>query len=79
MNRPKLSDILASTGGGNIRDTWNATTAADPILRRVPEARRATLVAKADPDGSLTLRYRFDVVLQGTGETVFFDFKAPAR
>jgi protocatechuate 3,4-dioxygenase alpha subunit len=55
------------------------TTAADPILRYVPEARRATLVAKADPDGSLTLRYRFDVVLQGTGETVFFDFKAPAR
>ncbi len=42
---------------------------ADPILSLVPEARRATLVATSPaPD-----RYRFDIVLQGPGETVFFD------
>jgi len=55
------------------------STATDPILRYVPEARRATLVAKAERDQSLTRRYRFDIVLQGEGETVFFDFKAPVR
>jgi protocatechuate 3,4-dioxygenase alpha subunit len=41
----------------------------DPILRLVPPSRRATLVAvPSGPD-----RYRFDIVLQGPGETVFFD------
>lgn len=42
---------------------------ADPILALVPEARRESLLATliaAD-------RYRFDIVLQGQGETVFFD------
>lgn len=43
--------------------------AADPILSLVPEARRATLVANSRaPD-----QYHFDIVLQGPGETVFFD------
>ncbi len=42
--------------------------AADPVLATVPEARRATLVA-APVDGG----YRFDIRLQGDGETVFFD------
>ena len=42
--------------------------ASDPILAAVPEARRATLVAQPEGDG-----YRFDVRLQGEGETVFFD------
>ena len=54
-------------------------TASDPILRHVPEARRATLVARAEPGESLTRRYRFDIVLQGEGETVFFDFKSSLR
>jgi len=41
----------------------------DAVLALVPEGRRATLIARADgPD-----RYRFDIVLQGPGETVFFD------
>ena len=42
--------------------------AADPLLAALPgpEA-RATLVAVAAPDG-----YRFDIRLQGEGETVFF-------
>lgn len=55
------------------------STTSDPILRHVPEARRATLVAKAEPDAGLTRRYRFDIVLQGEGETVFFDFTSPIR
>lgn len=42
--------------------------AADPVLVTVPEARRATLIAARTEDG-----YRFDVRLQGEGETVFFD------
>jgi protocatechuate 3,4-dioxygenase alpha subunit len=41
---------------------------ADPVLARVPAARRATLVAERSDDG-----YRFDIRLQGPGETVFFD------
>ena len=45
----------------------------DLILRQVPPARRATLIANltATQDEKV---YRFDVVLQGDDETVFFDF-----
>jgi protocatechuate 3,4-dioxygenase alpha subunit len=43
--------------------------AADPVLARVPEARRATLIARQGAGGSLA----WDVVLQGEGETVFFE------
>jgi protocatechuate 3,4-dioxygenase alpha subunit len=42
--------------------------ADDPVLASVPAARRETLIA-ARHDGG----YRFDVRLQGPGETVFFD------
>ena len=55
------------------------STESDPILRLVPEARRPTLIARHAPDESLTPLYRFDIVLQGAGETVFFDFRSPAR
>lgn len=41
----------------------------DPILALVPEERRGTLIAKRDKDGAWWL----DIVLQGPGETVFFD------
>jgi protocatechuate 3,4-dioxygenase, alpha subunit len=40
---------------------------AGDVLDAVPEDRRETLVAKPDGDG-----YRFDIVLQGERETVFF-------
>jgi protocatechuate 3,4-dioxygenase alpha subunit len=43
---------------------------ADPVLGLVPEERRTTLMARrmaSDPSG-----WRFDIVLQGDGETVFF-------
>ncbi|KAA9165747.1 protocatechuate 3,4-dioxygenase subunit alpha [Amycolatopsis acidicola] len=42
--------------------------AADQVLASVPEERRHTLIATKTEDG-----YRFDVRLQGEGETVFFD------
>ena len=41
--------------------------AADPVLARVPADRRQTLIAQPTTDG-----YRFDIRLQGSGETVFF-------
>jgi protocatechuate 3,4-dioxygenase alpha subunit len=45
-----------------------ATNDADPILALVPAERRETLVAKKVGDA-----WRFDIVLQGERETVFFD------
>lgn len=46
--------------------------ATDPVLRLVPEQRRSTLLAKrAAAEGRIV--YRFDIVLQGDNETVFFD------
>jgi protocatechuate 3,4-dioxygenase alpha subunit len=41
--------------------------AADPVLSRLDDAARSTLIAVAD-DGGL----RFDIRLQGPGQTVFF-------
>ncbi|MFI8191264.1 protocatechuate 3,4-dioxygenase subunit alpha [Streptomyces sp. NPDC085946] len=48
-----------------------AALAADPLLARLDEARRDTLVAKDDGKGT----YRFDIRLQGEGETVFLEFQ----
>ncbi len=45
-------------------------TATDPILMRVPEGRRPTLIARRVAAGE----YQFDVTVQGWNETVFFDF-----
>ena len=55
------------------------STTTDPILRFVPAARRATLIARPDPAEDLTRSYRFDIVLQGEGETAFFDFRSTIR
>jgi protocatechuate 3,4-dioxygenase alpha subunit len=46
-----------------------ASNATDPILALVPADRRPTLIASRTADAE----YRFDIVLQGAGETVFFD------
>ena len=47
-----------------------AANRTDPILALVTDAAaRATLIAAKTDDG-----YRFDIRLQGDGETVFFDF-----
>jgi protocatechuate 3,4-dioxygenase, alpha subunit len=44
----------------------------DPVLSSVPTDRRGSLIAqRADSDDDIV--YRFDVVLQGEGETVFFE------
>jgi len=46
-----------------------AANARDPLLERVPEERRSTLIAELrTPDC-----YALDLILQGPGETVFFD------
>jgi protocatechuate 3,4-dioxygenase alpha subunit len=45
------------------------STQEDPILSLVPPERRATLIAQHTGND----RYRFDLRLQGDGETVFFD------
>ncbi len=45
--------------------------AADPVLSKVPAARRDTLIATRSGDGDAV--YRFDIHMQGTQETVFFD------
>jgi protocatechuate 3,4-dioxygenase alpha subunit len=42
---------------------------ADDVLDDVPAGRRETLIAVPEGDE----RYRFDIRLQGSGETVFFD------
>ncbi|MEO7964150.1 MAG: protocatechuate 3,4-dioxygenase subunit alpha [Gemmatimonadaceae bacterium] len=45
----------------------------DPVLERVHPERRASLLARRTMRGERTV-YVFDIVLQGDGETVFFDF-----
>lgn len=47
--------------------------ASDPVLLRVPADRRQTLIATREGDQPEPA-FRFDIVLQGNGETVFFDF-----
>lgn len=47
--------------------------AADPVLNLIEwQNRRATLIARRTDRGGLPV-YRFDIRLQGDGETVFFD------
>jgi protocatechuate 3,4-dioxygenase alpha subunit len=44
---------------------------ADPLLDSLPADRRATLIAAEGAHGT----YRFDIRLQGEGETVFLEFQ----
>lgn len=48
--------------------------ANDALLASLPEDRRATLLAEREPDGGL----RWDVHMQGEGETVFLAFDGGA-
>ena len=48
-----------------------AALAADPLLSRLDTGRRDTLVAGEEGAGT----YRFDIRLQGEGETVFLEFQ----
>lgn len=53
-------------------DDEAGANAADPVLATVPADRRATLIARRDPQpGGLV--YHFDIHMQGDAETVFFD------
>jgi protocatechuate 3,4-dioxygenase, alpha subunit len=48
--------------------------AGDPVLASIQDpGRRATLIAARDPADAAGVRLRFDIRLQGDGETVFFD------
>ena len=47
-------------------------TADDPVLQRVDADRRSTLVARRVQPGDGTV-YQINIVLQGAGETVFFE------
>ena len=49
-----------------------ACNVEDAVLSLVPLDRRATLLAKRVPDGDGV--FEWNIVLQGEGETVFFDF-----
>ncbi|MGW0472797.1 protocatechuate 3,4-dioxygenase subunit alpha [Streptomyces coeruleorubidus] len=48
-----------------------AALAADPLLSALEDGRRDTLIAVAEAGGT----YRFDIRLQGEGETVFLEFQ----
>jgi protocatechuate 3,4-dioxygenase alpha subunit len=48
-----------------------AALAADPLLARLDPERRGTLIATDGGNGT----YRFDIRLQGEGETVFLEFQ----
>jgi protocatechuate 3,4-dioxygenase, alpha subunit len=49
-----------------------ADNSTDPVLALVPAKRRDTLVSRRESLGELVV-YRWDVVLQGAAETVFFN------
>jgi len=44
--------------------------AQSALLEQVPPARRETLIARKQPDGS----YLWNIHMQGARETVFFDY-----
>ncbi len=77
MQAPHLSVTVHARGMLNHVQTRlyfedEAANATDPILALVPADRRSTLIARREEsDGAVT--YRLDLVLQGRGETVFFD------
>ena len=48
------------------------TNAEDPILQCVPDERRSTLLARRETLEGIIV-YRFDIVMQGAGETAFFN------
>ena len=77
LQAPHISVTVHARGMLNHAQTrlyfeGHAANDADPVLLLVPAARRATLLACRSEDGS-TVVYRFDIVLQGAGETVFFN------
>jgi protocatechuate 3,4-dioxygenase alpha subunit len=77
MQAPHVSVIVHARGMLNHAQTRlyfedEAANATDPILDRVPAERRSTLIARREEAGGAVV-YRLDIVLQGRGETVFFN------
>lgn len=82
---PHLSIVVLGRGLNNHLYTRvyfddEAANATDPVLAHVPAERRATLIARRVGNAGVgESAYRFNVVLQGANETVFFDFRTPGR
>jgi protocatechuate 3,4-dioxygenase alpha subunit len=82
MQAPHICVVVAGRGLLNhlytrIYFADEAANADDPILARVERARRDTLIAaREERDGAAV--YRLAIVLQGPGETAFFNF-VPAQ
>jgi protocatechuate 3,4-dioxygenase alpha subunit len=81
MQAPHLNLTIFSRGLLNHLATrlyfeGEAANDTDPVLQRVPEERRQTLVARKKPEatGEGKTVYRLDIVMQGEGETAFFNF-----
>ena len=77
MQAPHLSVTVMSRGMLNHAVTRlyfadDPSNESDPVLGLVPANRRATLLAQRD-DATGSAVYRFDIVLQGRDETVFFN------
>ena len=77
MQAPHLSLTVFSRGMLNHAITRlyfadDPANETDPVLELVPASRRSTLLAQRDA-GNGGVVYRFDIVLQGRGETVFFN------
>jgi protocatechuate 3,4-dioxygenase, alpha subunit len=77
LQAPHVAIVIHARGMLNHAQTRlyfedDPATATDPILQLVPAERRATLIARrADRDGAVV--YQLDIVLQGPGETAFFN------
>lgn len=77
MQAPHLAVMVHSRGMLNHAQTRlyfedEAANDKDPILALVPPARRDTLIARREEaDGQVV--YRLDIIMQGRGETVFFN------
>ncbi|MGP4049827.1 protocatechuate 3,4-dioxygenase subunit alpha [Streptomyces sp. 2A115] len=54
-----------------LTDGTEGSEGTDALLDSLPAERRATLIASAEPNRT----YRFDIRLQGEGETVFLEFQ----
>ena len=76
MQAPHISVIIFARGLLNhlVTRLYFANEPAnltDPILQRVPAERRATLLAR--PQSGAGELYHHDIILQGAGETAFFN------
>ena len=77
MQAPHLSVVIHARGMLNHAQTRlyfadEPANDADPVLALTPALRRETLLAVRSEDGGRVV-YRLDIILQGRGETVFFN------